>query len=137
MRIITFAVMLISAASAIGGECRRCSFYSNVDEKTLVAEVTRDRIATTPIWLAKAENPPLSARRAIQLARKQMESLVADRNGWRLESVQLLDVGDLHWMYLVEFMQFSEDVALGDSTLRIPVLMDGAVIGPRPTEGKH
>jgi hypothetical protein len=140
MRIITFAVVLSFVASAIGDEVHDYSSYSTVDEKHFESQVSRDEIAKTPVWLPEAENPPLSARRAIEAARKQMEALVHDRSVWRLESVQLLDMGDhLHWMYIVEFArQFPEDVAVyGDFSLRVLVLMNGAVITPRLREGKR
>lgn len=137
MRFITFAFMLSFVASAIGDEVHDYSSYSTVDEKAFESKVSSDVVAKTPTWSPEAENPPLSARRAIRVARKQMEALVHNPSVWRLDTIQLLDMGDhLHWMYIVEFeRQYPPDFAVyGDHSLRILVLMNGVAITPRPKE---
>jgi hypothetical protein len=140
MRILAFAAALSLVSTAVADSVHNYSCYSYIDGKTFESQVSPEEIARTPAWLPEAENPPLSARRAIQTSRQQMEAIVADRSVWRLDSVQLLDMGDhLHWMYLVEFeRQYPEDVAVyGDHSLRILVLMDGTVITPKLKEAKH
>jgi len=140
MQVFVFALVLAFASNALGDRLHGESFDSYVDHKHLVAEVSLDQLAKASAWQPDAENPPLSARRAIQVARKQMESLVADRAVWPLQNIQLLDMGDhIHWLYIVEFeRQFPMTVAVyGDFSLRVPVLMDGVAVPLRPKEDKR
>jgi hypothetical protein len=137
MRIIAVAAVLTFVATGFADGVHGFSCYSYVDKKTFESKVSGEEIADTPAWLPEAENPPLSARSALKHARQQMETLVPDRHVRNLESIQLMDMGDhLHWIYIVEFeRQYPEEVAVfGDHSVRIVVLMNGAVITPKLKE---
>src|SRR4051812_42974049 len=61
-------------------------------------------LQTTPAWPATQENPPLSARRAIDIASKQLATLLPDGKDWRLYEVTLRQIEN-RWVYLVQFLE--------------------------------
>jgi hypothetical protein len=140
-RILALFVAVIGLEStAVGQIVHEFACYSYVDGKVFESRVSPEEIARTPAWPPEAENPPLAARRAMEAARQQMQAFATASRVWRLDSVQLLDMGDqTHWMYLVEYeRQFPEDVAVtGDHSLRILVLMDGTAVTPKQKEDRH
>ena len=83
-------------------------------------------LQTTPAWAPGQENPPLSARRAIDVATKQLATLLPNAKDWRLSAVTLRAIGN-RWIYVVEFFE-DRPVALG---FQVVVLMNGVPVMPR------
>jgi hypothetical protein len=87
----------------------------------------------TPAWAPGQENPPLSARRAIDVATRQLSTLLPNGKNWRLHAVTLRAI-DNHWIYLVEFLEplrgdgGGQQVSAG---FQVVVLMNGAAVTPR------
>jgi hypothetical protein len=87
----------------------------------------------TPAWLSGQENPPLPARRAIDIATKQLSALLPNGKDWRLYAVTLRPIEN-RWLYLVEFLEPLRRDDAGQqlsSGFQIVVLMNGAAITPR------
>jgi hypothetical protein len=94
--------------------------------------ITEQDLKSAPTWPAAQENPPLSARRAIEAASKQLAILVPNGKDWRLSGVSLKPI-DTHWIYLVEFL---EPLRAGASdqvsqAFQVVVLMNGVAVVPR------
>ena len=86
----------------------------------------------TPAWPAGQENPPLSPRRAIDIASKELATLLPNGKDWRLHDVTLRPV-DNHWIYLVNFLEplrpgAAEQLSTG---FQVVVLMNGTAVTPQ------
>ena len=85
----------------------------------------------TPAWPAGQDNPPLSPRRAIDAASRQLAALLPNGKDWRLYEVTLRQIEN-RWIYLVEFLEpLREGNGRQVSTgFQIPVLMNGVAVAP-------
>src|SRR6185369_5485976 len=54
--------------------------------------VSQDELQKTPAWPVNQENPPLAARRAIDVATKQLATLLPNGKDWRLHAVTLREI---------------------------------------------
>jgi hypothetical protein len=87
----------------------------------------------TPAWPPTQENPPLSPRRAVDIASKQLAALLPNGKDWRLYSVTLRPMDD-RWIYLVDFLEplrRDNSVQQLSSSFQIVVLMNGVAITPK------
>jgi hypothetical protein len=97
--------------------------------------ISDEDLQKTPAWAPAAENPPLSARRAIDVARKQLATLIPNGKDWRLYAVMMRPIED-RWIYLVEFLEplrgdgGGQQVSAG---FQLVVLMNGVAVTPRVT----
>jgi hypothetical protein len=85
-------------------------------------------------------NPPLSARKAEELAAKVKATLVSDTKDytWKLSSVSLMPIpfGDDRWVWIVRYEVFGRRSKSGQRIdLALVVLMDGTVIRPHVVSG--
>jgi len=111
-------------------------YYVLIGTKDFKTEVTRERVAKTPAWAASADFPPLSARKADQLAVAKFHKLLPDRSDWERKRITIQSIGDdAHWYYLVEFAPIEPQLGV-QASLEIVVLMDGKVIEPEVTDAK-
>ena len=104
--------------------------YNGKKYEFRIADVDLSR---TPAWSAAQENPPISARRAIDIASKQLAMLLPDGKDWRLYQVTLKPIGD-RWIYLVEFLEPLRGDGAGQrlsNGFQIFVLMNGVAVAPR------
>jgi hypothetical protein len=103
--------------------------------------VTTEEMTKSPVWGEQDENPPLSARRAMQIARKRLDELIPDAKDWKFEDLSMYEWKDGHWLDLIEFEDIGppgETHYNGPSiTMRIPVLMNGVAIQPKVTHLKQ
>jgi hypothetical protein len=86
-----------------------------------------------PDWPATQQNPPLSARRAIEVARDEISMLLPNGKDWRLYEVTLRPIDD-HWIYLVQFLEPLSGDGKGQqlsSGFQVVVLMNGVAVMPR------
>lgn len=87
-----------------------------------------------PAWAPNQDNPPLSARRAIDAAKNEIAMLLPDGKDWRLYEVTLRQIDNNHWVYLVQFLEPLRGNGNGQqlsSGFQVVVLMNGAAVMPR------
>ena len=94
--------------------------------------ITEEDLKATPGWPAGQDNPPLSARRAIDIASKYLATLLPNGKDWRLYQVTLRPI-DSHWIYVVEFLEPLRADAAGQlsSGFQVVVLMNGVAVAPQ------
>lgn len=104
--------------------------YGNGKQYTV--SVSKDMLEKSPRWMEPDENPPISARRAIELATAMKDSLVKDSDSWKwkLRSASLEPI-DGHWFWEISFEgKFDGFLEGRPPNLRLVVLMDGTVVKP-------
>jgi hypothetical protein len=94
--------------------------------------LTHAMLDQSPAWPEADPYPPLSPKRAIELAWQQLGTLVHDPERWRFNSISLQPVGPKRtWIYIVDI---SEPPPRADggihSSIRLVVLMDGTTVVP-------
>ena len=98
---------------------------------------TSDQIEQTPKWKEDAPNPPVSGRRALELAEVRKNELVKDQYGlvWRVRSLELVPDGD-DWYWLAAYEAHPKGA--GDlyfaTNLLVVVLMDETVPGHKASD---
>lgn len=88
----------------------------------------------TPVWAPNQDNPPLSARRAADIAKNELAMLVPNGKDWRLYEVTLRPITNNHWVYLVQFLEPLRGDGNGQQLsngFQIVVLMNGTAVMPR------
>lgn len=83
-----------------------------------------------PAWPKKLGNPPLSLRKAITLARTDLESFLPIAARWDCESVTWSPTGIRRWMYFVKFQPHNDYINGKEVSMTVTVLMDGTAIKP-------
>ena len=99
--------------------------------------VTEETLRTSPAWKDTADDPPLSARKAMKLANEKKLTFVKDFKDWKwdLSAARLKRSPDGKWFWVVEYESHPADPDVAFSgmppDLSIVVLMDGTVIVPK------
>jgi hypothetical protein len=113
-----------------------CYGEGYADGQSYTCSATRDEIRKAPRWAFTAEHPPLSPRKAEQLAAAKLASLVKQPGRWILNNINLKNTGDGdHWIYDVCFTEGWPEFNSGGppySILHFLVLMDGTVAEMKP-----
>jgi hypothetical protein len=122
-------LLVITALSAAQAET---TFTIEYGGKKYEFHVSERELQATPSWAPDQETPPLSPRRAIELARNQLGTLMPNATDWRLYDVTLRPVDD-RWIYLITFMEplrggNAQQVSAG---VQLVVLMNGVAVTPR------
>ena len=104
-----------------------------------VSTLTRARLIKTPAWRDGSEYPPLSPRKAEEIAREALHKIMGERR-WEQPDISLkaFDVTtaasthrELRWIYVLNFRILPvADYEYG--SFNIIVLMDGTAIEPKP-----
>lgn len=135
MRVAIIAGFFFCAALAVAaGEVGGMSPSGKADGKQFFFKVTDTDVKNAPPWALDAPNPPLSPRRAQEIARKQLDGFVREPSKWYFHEVTLVDFGDhIHWLYVVRFeREYPPDMAVyGADHFEIPVLMNGSIFQPK------
>ena len=121
------------SGSVFAGVFGSYSAIGKMDEKHYEFTVSQADILRTPIWTSGAEFPPLSARKAQDIARQKMQELLGSgKQQWELRETTILDMGDgMHFVYAIQFEPPSDGQSCTMCDfMRILVLMDGTV--PKP-----
>jgi hypothetical protein len=134
-----FLIVAVAVAFLAPDDRARTIINSYAFSKQYTVTITDEALKQAPSWKDDAENPPLSARKAIKLADDTKDSLVKDSKDykWVLRSASLELVPDSggKWFWLVnyeaEFQRGGSGVPFG---LRLAVLMDGKVVKPEVKE---
>ena len=109
------------------------TYTVNYAGKKYEFRITDEDLQKTPAWPPGQENPPLSARRAMEIAAKQMATLLPNGKDWQLEAITLRRV-DNRWIYVVQFLEPpradgpDRQVSSG---FQVVVLMNGVPVVPR------
>jgi len=109
------------------------TFTVEYNGKKYEYHISEQELQRTPAWAPNQENPPLSARRAIDSASKQLAMLLPNGKDWRLYEVTLRQIEN-RWVYLVTFLEPLRADAAGQqlsSGFQVVVLMDGTAVMPR------
>lgn len=127
MQIVLGIVLLLTAA-----QIEATIYTVEYGGKKYEFHVTAKDLSATPQWPANQPNPPLAPRRAVEIASKQLASLLPNGKDWRLHQVALRPL-DSHWIYLVDFLEpirpgVERQVAGG---FQIVVLMNGVAVTPK------
>ena len=103
--------------------------------KTYEFHISEEDLQKAPVWAPDQDNPPLSARGAIDIAKKEIATLLPNGKDWRLYDVTLRPVDD-HWVYLVQFLEPLRADGGGQQLsngFQVVVLMNGVAVMPRIT----
>jgi hypothetical protein len=106
----------------------KATFSSYHGGKRYDFEVTAGQLINCPAWLEGQDNPPLPARRAIEIATNYLSKLFSDAEKWEMNGFSVIPVGE-KWVYLVQFIEpapknVSEHLI---TEFKIVVLMNGEV----------
>ena len=137
MRIIVITILLLfytHISRAVDTSDYMWFSYIGTNQYAFVA--SQIDIDLTPVWRETDDQPPLSPRIALKLAKVRLSKLVPDSEHWRLNDIALSPLrlpDDGRWVYLVRFYPprppgKSEGFQFD---MRIPVLMSGVAIEPR------
>jgi hypothetical protein len=128
--------MSSTPVSTMGPDTYR--FGATTDGDLWMWEVAFDDVKATPDWTLGTP-PPLPVEKAVALAELEVPKYTPTPRAYRLEQVEWLHIGNhmndqQKWLYVVTFerqYRFEGQEFVGRGTLRIPVLLDGRVIGGR------
>jgi hypothetical protein len=126
---VILALILAGQAAPGGGTTFTVEFAG----KTYEFRISDEDLQKTPAWPPGQENPPLSARRAIDIATKQIATLLPNGKNWRVYAVTLRPIED-RWIYLIDFLEplrndgATQQLSAGFQTV---VLMNGVAVVPR------
>ena len=101
-------------------------------------DITWGALRHAPTWNPKKSDPPLSVRRAIQIATTHLQDSPAGSTKWEMGSVLIRSVTEDRWYYEVcfEYRGPNSEQPGTWRPVRIHVLMDGTV-GTRIEKSKH
>jgi hypothetical protein len=129
---LLFVIALVVSLQCARGE-NAAGWSSYYNAKRYDFNITYEQLNETPAWTQDAENPPLSARKAIAQARDYLPKVLTDAKQWRLGTLGLTAVGDKDkWVYVVEFLgPHPPGVADGPvPSMKLVVLMNGMCVKP-------
>ena len=127
-RVATLVLMIGSlCGSALCQYCAEFSSYHSGNRYDF--RITPERLSNTPAWLEGQPNPPLSARRAKDIAAGYLSTLFNDANEWSIGGIELVPVRD-RWVYSIEFTEPRQSGCYDCLTtpFRVVVLMDGVAV---------
>jgi hypothetical protein len=128
---LLFLLGMIPLMAAPASSGNAATYRSDYAGKRYDFEVTHAQVMASPDWADDAENPPLAARKALELAHAELATLLPDAAQWKNSSITLQPlVSARKWVYLLEFHHASVGDGPVDS-MRLVVLMDGTVVKPR------
>jgi hypothetical protein len=132
LRYFTFVIVLVSLPTPLSASKGLASY---AEGKSFVVGIEDEDLLKSPAWKSDAQNPPLSARKAIELATEQQKALVKDSKGhkWEFVTADLTpDTSVDRWYWEVTFTAHVRPGGTppGFESLRVIVLMDGRVLKP-------
>ena len=108
-------------------------FTVEYDGKKYEFSISDADLQKTPAWPPNQDNPPLSPRRAIDIASTYLATLLPNGKDWRLDRVSLKPIEN-RWIYLVEFLEPLRGDLQGQQTssgFQIVVLMNGTAVASK------
>lgn len=153
MRIICFIVLFVlacrlpaanSPAPMMDGTWSIGSELLNPDPVQFTSQVSREQLARTPAWDEGSEFPPLSPRKAEDLAQAMLHKIAGGRH-WTRPEITLkpfdvtTDAGDhreIRWIYVLHFGLVNDVDNNDGGSFNIIVLMDDTAVPPKPMAPK-
>ena len=91
-------------------------------------DLSKIRLSNTPKWQAESDFPPLSAKKAKDIALLIVKELRPEIKFWHLDYVKIEPlVATPDWIYLVKYSDFTPPISGLPSSLEIPIYMDGTI----------
>ena len=137
-----FAIVLLSiiSAPAFSHDAEWSRYIRYVDGRKYTFKVTAEELQKLPSWNPETEDVPLSARKAIEVARINLVRFVPTADKWSIDHIDLTRMTKDKWIYEVYFDCPSEKCGRLDSdwSFMIYVKMDGSIVEPliEPWDGK-
>ncbi|MBA2271063.1 MAG: hypothetical protein H0W20_10780 [Chthoniobacterales bacterium] len=100
MRILIVLLLLLSAPGVFADDPVHVA-SGEADGNRFTFSLSKAEIEAVPKWGADSERHALSPRYAIDVARNQLKTFVADGDNWRLGDICLFDLGADRWIYVV------------------------------------
>ena len=142
IRLLNFslALLLLISISAFSQDKEWSRFTRYVDGSKYTFKVTAEELKNLPSWNPETEDVPLSARKAIEVARTNLANFLPTPDKWTLDHIDLTRMAKNKWIYEVYFDCLSEDCGRPDSdwSFMIYVKMDASIVEPviEPYDGK-
>jgi hypothetical protein len=127
------SIILFIALCSYAADTFRSDLYltSDVDGRVFELSVKDADFRHAPVWNPADDHPPLSPKRALELARAELAHVVSDVPAWQLNGIELRPMTpDGHWIFVVEYSKLATDGGFAPY-LSFVVLMDGTVIEPK------
>jgi hypothetical protein len=120
------------------------SRLSHFKEKSYDFRLSKAAIERAPKWEKTADYPPLSPRKALQIALAQAKELRPEVTNWNTDDIKLEQIGSStsnypsteKWIFLVTLQDYSGPIAGVPWQLKIPIYMDGSTIKPTISKNK-
>jgi hypothetical protein len=112
---------------------------SRVFGQKFAVRVPEKAIQDAPKWTQELDNPPLSARKAIEAATTVRKELVrdTDEHEWKFDSMKLMRYEHDLWYWELSFIAEPRGIHTGrPPLLRLVVLMDGLCVKPAVSQLK-
>ena len=130
----SLALMLVALHLSSGVVCAQSA--STTDSfiyggKIYSHSISEWDLANAPLWNLAREDPPLSLRKAAELARASLRRYVKKADDMSVERIELKPLGIDKWIYMVAF--YCWEGACQDEAgryFRIYLRIDGSVIEP-------
>ena len=111
----------------------KAKFSSYYDGKRYDFIITPEQLTNSPDWLEGQDNPPLAARRALEIAKAYLPKVVPNGEQWVNEGINLEPLGEQKWVYLIQFYDGKDGL---HSSFNLVVLMNGETVEPKITKSK-
>jgi hypothetical protein len=132
--------LLLMSAAAYSQDKEWSRFTRYVDGRRFSFKVTAEELQSLPSWNPETEDVPLSARKAIEVAKINLSRFLPTPDRWTLDHIDISRMTKDKWIYEVYFDCLSEDCGRRDSdwSFMIYVKMDGSIVEPviEPYDGK-
>ena len=130
--ILAPALLLLVSVSAFSQDKLWSRFSRHIDGSRYTFKATAKELQNLPSWNPETEDVPLSARKAIEVARTNLARFLQTPDKWTLDRIDLTRMVKDKWIYEVYFDCLSEDCGRPDSdwSFMIYVKMDGSIVEP-------
>ena len=128
MRVLIPALILLTLASPVRAKDVVLASSTTLDGYRYISSVAPTVIEATPSWTSEMPNPPLSARKALQIAKAFFPKLVDTPREWEFDSLSLRRDSDDKWYYLVTFADAQHWGNLPLDRIKVVVLMNEKVV---------
>jgi hypothetical protein len=125
------AALMSLAAAAVAAPDFVAFHVPSTYKQRYELKVTQSALDAAPMWPEDQPNPPVSARKAMALAKEKLVKMHPESANWNLRGVNLtkLDAKG-QWIYIVRFEVPQQSPHLIPTPFDMIVLMDGSVVEP-------
>jgi hypothetical protein len=127
-------LLLHFSSSAVSAQSQSISDSTFYGGNAYSYKITDEDLLKTPSWNPARDGPPLSLRKAVEIARVKLRSFVKKADGLGVEKIALTQLGVEKWLYEVSFHCWRDECEdSAGSDFNIYIKMDGSVIEPEIT----